>query len=86
MRKEEDEDKPTADAQPKADKSARRIPKVVDVDEELQDDALLGEATLAKMSAAREDTPATVTPATEKPVETSAPVPAQTDEAKETKG
>ena len=86
MRKEEDEDKPAAETQPKTDKSARRIPKVVDVDEELQDDALLGEATLAKMSAAREDTPATATPATEKPIETSAPVPAQTDEAKETKG
>jgi hypothetical protein len=27
----------------------------VDVDEELEDNALLGEATLAKMSAARED-------------------------------
>jgi small subunit ribosomal protein S2 len=85
MRKEEDEDKP-AEAQPKTDKSSRRIPKVVDVDEELQDDALLGEATLAKMSAAREDTPAAATPAAEQPVETSAPVPAQTNEAKETKG
>ena len=86
MRKEEDADKPLAETQPKTDKSTRRIPKVVDVDEELQDDAHLGEATLAKMSAAREDTPATATPAAEKPVETSAPVPAQTDEAKETKG
>ena len=85
MRKEEDEDKPAAEAQPRSDKSARRIPKVVDVDEELQDDALLGEATLAKMSAAREDIPAAETPATEKPVETSANVPAQTDEAKEAK-
>jgi small subunit ribosomal protein S2 len=82
MRKEEDEDKPVAEAQPRLDKSARRIPKVVDVDEELQDDALLGEATLAKLSAAREDAPAIETPA----ADTSAPVPAQTDEAKETKG
>lgn len=55
MRKEEDEDKPAAETQPRSDKSARRIPKVVEVDEELQDDALLGEATLAKMNAARED-------------------------------
>jgi small subunit ribosomal protein S2 len=85
MRKEDEEDKPAAETQPRTDKSARRIPKVVDVDEELQDDALLGEATLAKMSAAREDAPAA--PAAETPAapktepETSAP--AQTDEAKQ---
>jgi small subunit ribosomal protein S2 len=85
MRKEEDEDKPVAEAQPRPDKS-RRIPKVVDVDEELQDDALLGEATLAKMSAAREDAPATETPAA--PAAPAAPetatnAPAQTDETKQ---
>ncbi|MGZ9235676.1 MAG: 30S ribosomal protein S2, partial [Anaerolineales bacterium] len=85
MRKEDEEDKPAAETQPRTDKSARRIPKVVDVDEELQDDALLGEATLAKLSAAREDAPAV--PAAETPAapkaepETSAP--AQTDEAKQ---
>ncbi|HSL41854.1 MAG TPA: 30S ribosomal protein S2 [Anaerolineales bacterium] len=56
LRKEEEgEEKPVAEAQARADKSTRRIPKVVDVDEEVGDDALLGEATLAKMSAARED-------------------------------
>jgi small subunit ribosomal protein S2 len=56
-RKEEEgaEEKPDAEAQARADKAARRIPKVVDVDVELEDNALLGEATLAKMSAARED-------------------------------
>ena len=89
MRKEEDADKPLEETQPKADKSARRIPKVVDVDEELEDNALLGEATLAKMSAAREDAPAAPaeTPAAEtSPAETSPSIPAQTDEAKETKG
>jgi small subunit ribosomal protein S2 len=80
MRKEEDEEKP-AETQPRPEKSTRRIPKVVEVDEELEDDALLGEATLAKMSAAREDTPAAETPA----AQTSANVPAQTDEAKEAK-
>jgi small subunit ribosomal protein S2 len=66
MRKDEEgaEEKPDAEAQARADKSARRIPKVVDVDEEVEDKALLGEATLAKMSAAREDVPAT--PAVEK--------------------
>ena len=79
-RKEEEEDKPAAETQPRTDKSARRIPKVVDVDEELQDDALLGAATLAKLSAAREDAPAATaeTPA----AETSPSVPAQTDDAK----
>ena len=56
MRKEEEgEEKPVAEAQARTDRSTRRIPKVVDVDEELEDDALLGESTLAKMSAARED-------------------------------
>jgi hypothetical protein len=64
VRKEEEgEEKPVEAASAKPDKTARRIPKVVDVDEELEDDALLGESTLAKMSAAREDTPAVETPA-----------------------
>src|SRR5215216_3054402 len=62
MRKEEDEDKPVMEAQSKPDKSARRIPKVVDVDEEVEDKALLGEATLAKLSAAREDVVPAETP------------------------
>jgi len=91
MRKEEDEGKPVAEAQPRPDKSARRIPKVVDVDEELEDNALLGEATLAKMSAAREDAPVVETPAVETPAadktenpapaapEAAADVPAETD-------
>jgi small subunit ribosomal protein S2 len=58
MRKEEEgEEKPVTDAQARPEKAARRIPKVVDVDEDLEDVALLGEATLAKMSAAREDVP-----------------------------
>jgi small subunit ribosomal protein S2 len=86
MRKEEDEEKAIAEAQPKSDKSARRIPKVVDVDEELEDNALLGEATLAKLSAAREDAPATETPAapaTPATPETETKAPAQADEAKQ---
>ena len=53
MRKEEDEEKPEDQAKVKADKGARK-PKVVETDEELEDNALLGEATLAKMSAAAE--------------------------------
>ena len=48
MRKEEDEKSAMAEAQPRPEKSARRIPKVVDVDEELEDKALLGEATLGQ--------------------------------------
>jgi small subunit ribosomal protein S2 len=82
MRKEEDEEKPVAEVQPRPEKSMRRIPKVVDVDEELEDDALLGEATLAKMSAAREDS--AETSATSKPaVETPANAPAKTNEENE---
>jgi small subunit ribosomal protein S2 len=66
MRKEEEgEEKPAETGQARMEKTARRIPKVVDVDEELEDDALLGEATLAKMSAAREDVPAGETPVVE---------------------
>jgi small subunit ribosomal protein S2 len=83
MRKEEDADKAVAETQPRPDKSARRIPKVVDVDEELEDKALLGEATLAKMSAAREDATAAETPAadkTEKPApETATDTSAETE-------
>jgi small subunit ribosomal protein S2 len=64
LRKEEEgEEKPAEDAQARPEKSTRRIPKVVDVDEDLEDKALLGEATLAKMSAAREDVPVAETPA-----------------------
>jgi small subunit ribosomal protein S2 len=67
LRKEEEgEEKPAEDTRARADKSTRRAPKVVDVDEELQDEALLGEATLAKLSAAREDAVAVETPAVEK--------------------
>jgi small subunit ribosomal protein S2 len=66
MRKEEDAEKPVAETQPGPEKSTRRIPKVVDVDEELEDNALLGEATLAKMSAAREDAAAAETPVANK--------------------
>ena len=83
MRKEEDAEKAVAETQPRPERSARRIPKVVDVDEELEDKALLGEATLAKMSAAREDATVAETPAadkTEKPApETSTDASAQTE-------
>jgi len=56
-RKEEVDEKPTPEeTRGKADKSSRKTAKVVEVDEELADDALLGEATLAKMDAARKVT------------------------------
>jgi small subunit ribosomal protein S2 len=54
MRKEEDSDEQPEDQnRARMDKPARK-PKVVETDEELEDNALLGEATLAKMSAAAE--------------------------------
>ena len=64
-RKEDVDEKPEVDeTRGRAEKSSRKTAKVVEVDEELGDDALLGEATLAKMDAARkvttegEETPA----------------------------
>ncbi|HEX5840834.1 MAG TPA: 30S ribosomal protein S2 [Anaerolineales bacterium] len=53
MRKEEDADEKPEDTRARGDKTVRK-PKVVETDEELEDNALLGEATLAKMSAAAE--------------------------------
>ena len=80
-RKEDEvEDTSAAEAKTRSDRSARKAPKVVETDEELEDNALLGEATLAKMSAAREDVVAE-TPAVEKP--TAAPAPEES--ATETK-
>jgi len=55
MRKEDDSDDLKAAEAMSAEVSARKAPKMVDVDVELEDEALLGEATLAKMSAAKED-------------------------------
>ncbi len=83
-KEEEGEEKPAEEAQPQPDKAARRIPKVVDVDEDLEDDALLGEATLAKMSAAREDvteTPAVETPDKGAPAAAEAPQESAPDKA-----
>ena len=50
LRKEEDEEKLEEQARATTDKQVRK-PKVVETDEELEDNALLGESTLAKMSA-----------------------------------
>ena len=52
MRKEEEFEEQT-DEQARTDRPARK-PKVVETDEELEDNALLGESTLAKMNAAAE--------------------------------
>lgn len=70
MRKEEDADEKPEQTKAKSDRPARK-PKVVETDEELQDDALLGEATLAKMSAAAETE--TKKPATEETPNTAEP-------------
>jgi small subunit ribosomal protein S2 len=75
-KEEEGEEKPVAEAQPRPDKSSRRIPRVVDVDEEVEDGALLGEATLAKMNAARQDAVEAAAPK----VETSTSEPAEASE------
>jgi small subunit ribosomal protein S2 len=64
-KEEEGAEKPSEETRVRPEKSTRRIPKVVDVDEELEDNALLGESTLAKMGAARQDTEAAETPAIE---------------------
>ncbi|HSK66227.1 MAG TPA: 30S ribosomal protein S2 [Anaerolineales bacterium] len=58
MRKEEDAEEKPEDIRARGDKPVRK-PKVVETDEELEDNALLGEATLAKMSAAAETGPET---------------------------
>ena len=51
------EEKLAAEAMAQSDRSTRRAPRIVETDEEVEDDALLGEATLAKMSASRKDEP-----------------------------
>jgi small subunit ribosomal protein S2 len=57
MRKDEEgsEEKLAAEAMAQSDRSTRRGPRVVETDEELEDNALLGEATLAKLNATREE-------------------------------
>jgi small subunit ribosomal protein S2 len=62
MRREEDmeAEKPTVETT-RPERPGRKAPKVVETDEELQDSALLGEATLAKM--AKQDAPEAATPA-----------------------
>jgi small subunit ribosomal protein S2 len=73
MRKEEDADEKPEQMKAKSDRPARK-PKVVETEEELQDEALLGQSTLAKMSAAAESQPKT--PATEEAPTPTTPTPA----------
>ncbi len=54
MRKEEDAEEAPTETKSKSERPSRKAPKVVETDDELGDDALLGEATLAKMSASRQ--------------------------------
>ncbi|MEP7136559.1 MAG: 30S ribosomal protein S2 [Chloroflexota bacterium] len=70
-RKEEDIDDKPAEAV-KAERPSRKGPKVVETDVELEDNALLGEATLAKMAPKAVETPAA--PAVETPETPAAPV------------
>jgi small subunit ribosomal protein S2 len=78
MRKDDElsEEKLAAEALAQTDKSTRRAPRIVETDEELQDEALLGQATLAKMNASREDEPVPG------PAPTAAVEETKTDEAK----
>jgi small subunit ribosomal protein S2 len=80
MRKDDElsEEKLAAEAMAQSDRSTRRAPRVVETDEELEDDALLGEATLAKLNATREDEPV-ATPAVEE-TKTEEKSPEQTQE------
>jgi small subunit ribosomal protein S2 len=57
MRKEEEDSKSEEQVQVMAERTARK-PKIVETDEELEDNALLGESTLAKMSASAATTDA----------------------------
>jgi len=82
-RKDEDIEEKPAIEMTRTDRPARKAPKVVETDEELKDEALLGEATLAKMGKKdAAETPATVaaetpaTPAAETPAAPAAETPA----------
>jgi small subunit ribosomal protein S2 len=75
MRKEEQPDEAAeAEAREAALRTTRRAPQVADQDEDLGEDALLGEATLAKLNVTRkpEETPAAPAAADEPQAETPA--------------
>ena len=83
MRKEEDtEEKPAEQTKSKSERPARKAPRVVETDEEVADNALLGEATLAKMSAAQEPAKPAVIEETVKPAVEETAKPAENTETK----
>ncbi len=93
MRKEEEpvEEAPAAVAEGKTDKGrVRRAPKVVEVDEEVEEGALLGEATLAKLSAARKPDEPAAEASAETPAQAPAAAPAEaapkTNDGEKTQG
>jgi len=55
LRKEEDMETSEVEASATADKNARKSARMVEADDELQDDDLLGEATLAKLNATHDE-------------------------------
>jgi len=65
MRKEDDAETQERDVEAVAEKAARKPVRRVELEEELGDDALLGEATLAKLSASQDEEGATTTATTE---------------------
>jgi small subunit ribosomal protein S2 len=84
-RKEEDIDDKPAEAV-KSDRTARKAPKVVETDVELEDDALLGESTLAKMAPKKDvvvETPAVEAPVAAAPATTADDAPAESTPAVE---
>jgi len=70
-KEEEPEEKAVEEAKGKSERPSRKTPKVVETDDELADNDLLGEATLAKMSASRK--PAVEEAASDAPKAESAP-------------
>jgi len=55
MRKEDDMEAEMTDGEAPSESAGRKPARKVEMDDELEDDALLGEATLAKMNATREE-------------------------------
>jgi len=69
LRKEEDMETSEAEASATADKNARKSARIVEADDELQDDDLLGEATLAKLNATHDEEAPAADDDAEKPEE-----------------
>ncbi|OQY89516.1 MAG: 30S ribosomal protein S2 [Anaerolineae bacterium UTCFX1] len=86
MRKEEElEETPAGESKGKSERTSRKAPKVVETDEELTDDALLGEATLAKMSASRQAEEETVAESSQNETDSTPDAAAEAPAIEETK-